>query len=177
MSDPVVVNVGSNIGPALITAGAIILSALGAGIAAYKTIQANRRLTRLRATLDVILESEEDNFYQKLSDVFCETRDGPGILTILNAKTTEEIKTKREIQAFLNHYELICLSIKRGILDEKFYRDWMRRAVVEHWNDVGELVAQLREGNTPLAFEHFEDIAVKWGGRRCRVLGQGLLSE
>lgn len=73
----------------------------------------------------------------------------------------DTIKQLEEISNFLNHYEVICIGIIKGIIDERICSSWMRSNLIRSWRDATPIIDAAREGN-PRIFIFFKTIAEKW---------------
>ena len=147
---------------------------VGCGIlVACATIFWNRRIARLKATLDLIEGSESKEFYQERYAAFREYRkDANNRRAILAEKRDFETQQKRDMCLdFLNHYELVSIACERGIIDRKFYREWMGEVFVRDWNAAHELIRSARvpengeDKASKEAFSEFEKLAKNWGGK------------
>ena len=145
-------------------AGAILLSAGVAATVAYLTIGQNRETARKRATLDVILNREWGKQFLELKKPYFEARDSDaGLAATVTATTPEAKKTLQEVYSYLNYFELIAVSMRAGILDEDFYKNWMKSIFIQRWHEADDMVKKLREvKDKPKLFEHFEALATKW---------------
>ena len=86
----------------------------------------------------------------------------------------KEERDKSDRQAvvdYLNHYEYVALGIKKNLLDEEFYKNWMASAFVKDWNTASEFIQRIRWKYNEdtgaweyksIVFEHYQDIATKW---------------
>lgn len=141
---------------------AVLLSATIGACIAWRSITTNRDIARKRATLDVILKSESDYYFERIYSVFAsEKKRKSGLEALLNADTDSERKAKLEVDNFLNHYELIAISISQNILDEEFYKDWMRSTYIKHYKESEAYIEGIRKDN-PKAYICFEGLAKKW---------------
>ncbi|WP_181454285.1 DUF4760 domain-containing protein [Halomonas sp. SL1] len=143
---------------------AILLSAVvGAGTALF-AVWRQRHIARVRATLDVILKSESDEFYKEIHRCFSsELKRNGGLEGLINAQSEAEIESRTSVLDFLNHYELIAVSIDRSILDEHFYKSWMRSTYIRHFDESFAFIDKIRkEKEAPKFCEYFERLAVKW---------------
>lgn len=163
------VNCICQVAPSLITPGAIIFSAVLATIAAKVGIDHQRAIARKKATLDLILRHDEEDF-QNLVDEYCELRDDPGGLRRYAKETSElspgDLKSVGIIDRYLNHYEIVAVGIKQDILDKETYGLWMKSGFVNDWNYARLYVADVRK-LSPLNennFTEFEALAIEWGG-------------
>lgn len=143
---------------------AILLSAGLAGWGVYYSMCRQRDIAKSRATLDVILKSESDEHYTRIYKTFTSERKRKGGLAVLLDGTTEsDKKCLNEVLDFINHYELIAVSISKGILDEQFYKHWMRTSYVEHYEDSREMINAIRQKQEKdTYFEYFEALADRW---------------
>ncbi len=66
-----------------------------------------------------------------------------------------------EVDNFLNHYELIAISINQNILDEFFYKEWMRSTYIKHYKESKAYIDGTRE-ESPKAYVCFQELAEKW---------------
>lgn len=113
---------------------AIFISAFIGASVAILSLKAHRDIARKRATLDVILKSESDEYFERIYKVFASEKDrSGGLQALLSAETVTEKGAKTEVDNFLNHYELIAISIEQEILDEGFYKAWMKTTYVNHY--------------------------------------------
>lgn len=153
----------------------LIVATLGALIA-YAAIWWNRRIARLKATLDLIEGSESKEFYQARYRAFRDFRraaheERNQIADPMN-RDHDELRAK--CQDFLNHYELVAIACRHGLIDEDFYRSWMGPTFVRDWNQAGILVLRARRPDGPgatgnsTAYAEFEALARRWGGERLR---------
>ena len=150
-----------------------------AAVVGYFSLVQTRDLARKKATLDLIESSESKEYYQDRYTAY---------LTFRRASRTEREQIanpdnrdptcdalRSKCQDFLNHYELVAIAGKQGLLDLVFYRDWMGPNLVRDWNEAEILVNSARgvdrpgDRGNPVAFENFERLAVSWGGKPlCR---------
>jgi hypothetical protein len=150
------------------------LVALVAAVIAGAAIWWNRRIARLKATLDLIEGSESKEDYQVRYRAFRDfpRADAAGREAIADPGNTETADTRAKCQDFLNHYELVAIACRHGLIDEGFYRAWMGPVLVRDWNEAVVLVRRARspdgpsDPGSPAAYVEFEALARKWGGKR-----------
>jgi len=141
---------------------AVLLSAAVGASVAFWAIKSNREIARKRATLDVILKSESDEYFERIYTVFSsEKKRSQGLEALLLAETDGETRAKLEVDNFLNHYELVAISIDQGILDESFYKKWMRSTYISHYKESVNYIKGIRKKN-PRAFIAFQGLVEKW---------------
>lgn len=153
------------------------LVALAAIIAAWVTA---RSVARQKATIDLIEKAESTEYYQRNNAIFSKRRRGEGFLALNNAGV--EDRDRRAVLAYLNHYELVALGIRKRVLDGRFYRQWMGSALVRDWNAAADFIrgerwkyddATGQWEHQPLAFRQVERLAIKWAPRTAaRIPGR-----
>lgn len=162
---------------------AIIASAFTAVMVARTTVKANRITTRKLATLNLIERSESTEYYQERYIAFRDARQDPDGMTALFDPSNPALTGQRRlVLEMLNHYELIASGIKSEILDEAFYKDYMRSTFVRDWKAAKPLVDHIRTptpdsgADVPatLAFSEFEALATKW---EAEMQAAGLLPK
>ena len=138
---------------------------VGAAVATG-SVRANRSLARLKATLDLIERTESNDHYLKLRASFrrLETNNAdPAFFARITHPIEEPDRTlRREIVAYLNHYELVAIGCAEGILDEGFYRSWMRSHLVRDFGLARPLILAARANPAdpvPAAYDGFEAMA------------------
>ncbi|WP_299628010.1 DUF4760 domain-containing protein [uncultured Tateyamaria sp.] len=149
----------------------IALSACAAAIISITSIRSNKEIARKRATLDLIERSETTEHYQSLYKAFTDVRKDDGGFEQLKSVTNPQLlEQRRKVIAYLNHYELMAIGIRKGILDEGVYGDFMRSTVVRDWHAAADFVTHIRtptpDSGTEVpankAFSEFETLAAKW---------------
>jgi hypothetical protein len=146
---------------------------VGVGIiVAYGAIHWNRKIARLKATLDLIEGSESKEFYQIRYRAFRRfRREGYFRINVLQPQIEADRIARQNCLDFLNHYELVAVACKKGIIDENFYHLWMGSTLVRDWNLGRSLVISARmpdgpgDKGDPTVFCEFEALAYKWGAR------------
>ena len=143
-------------------------AAVIAAVIAISAIVANRKMVRLRASLDLIERTESQQFYHDIRNAFREA----------SAANFENLTVEQRQKVFflLNHYEIIAIGCKHKVLDKRFYAHWMRSVLVRDWRRVENFVWALRHPpNRPPAphiFEHFEALAREWEREIVHIPGQ-----
>lgn len=133
------------------------------------TIYNNKKVARLRATLDVVLKNESDKYYIELYENFIKVRDKQN--SLLSKSHSELIaiqdpiefsEDQDDIDNFLNHYELIAIGINNKILDEDFYKSWMKSTYIKHYENAENYIKYLQSSDYKNAFINFQKLAIKW---------------
>jgi len=158
-------------GPATISGGAILISAFAASCFAYRNISTNRELNRKQATLRLIQDSEEKEYYRSIQKAFFDffPEDNPPddatVAALVNAKKGDPLYDKQpDVDSYLNHYELIAVGIENQILDEGFYNRWMRYSYVLVWERAMRYII-LSQAENPRSFIALQVLAIRWGGK------------
>jgi len=158
-----------------ITPAIAIVSAL----VALRALFSARELARKKATIDLIEKTESTPHYRALNAAFSGVRRSHGgFAGLIDDPPSDTLR--RQINDYLNHYELIALGIGRGVLDESFYRAWMGKSFVRDWNEAAPWIEQERwrkqpDGGWkyhPSVFEHYERIACRWSREAIRLRDQ-----
>ncbi len=148
---------------------AVPLVGLAGAAVATASVLANRHLIRMRATLDLIERTGSNEHYLKLRANFrrLDANSGdPAFFSRITHPTEDVDKAlRREIVAYINHYELVAIGCDKGILDEGFYRSWMRSHLVRDWTLAQPLVQAARTNPAdpvPGAYVGFEGMASRF---------------
>ncbi|WP_167591706.1 DUF4760 domain-containing protein [Jiella endophytica] len=147
---------------------AVLISATVSAIIAWlifrHTSRHNRTLQRQKATLDLIAARESDPGFSLAKTKFNEQRDNRGFDGFLAGKPPSDLR--EHVRTIINDYELIAVGIEFDILDEDFYRDWFRTALLTDYVSLRPYIRDVRTfTKSDKIFERFERLAVKWGGQ------------
>jgi len=140
---------------------AIVGSTAVAAFMANKAINSQCKTARTKATLDLIINNQESRYHEELYTEFKSVRDNDGLESLLENGHSSVAKSRAKIQDFLNYYESICIGFDKGILDERFYRDYWGSTFVQHWNDSESLIKKV-QSKSPKAYINFEKYAKSW---------------
>lgn len=147
----------------LITAGIALGSVLVASFWAFLNIRTNRRIARDRAAIDVIFKREWDARYQQHKAAFNRLRDQDGGIAASLHKDKPDPEDVTVIRSILNDYELIALSIARGVIEEGFYKRWFRGSMIQDFISVEGTILWLRDKtNNPKLYIEWERLARRW---------------
>lgn len=120
--------------PALVAVSALI---------ALSALVNTRQIARRKATLDLIKKVESTDHYRQLNKTFSRLRRSEGFAHLGNPRPEDEDDRAR-VNDYLNHYELVSVGIFQRILDEAFYRTWMRAPFVRDWNAAADFIQRER---------------------------------
>lgn len=174
MVPPIVVHVTTFAGwwqwltPAIASASALI---------AWRALYNTRALARRKATIDLIEKAESSEVYREAHRIFSEVRRGNGFQRLAAPLTDKDQLTRQRVLDYLNHYELVSIGIRAGILDEAFYRAWMQGPFVRDWNAASGLIQgeRWKRGDRggwsyrPQVFAAYQLIACRWSSEALRL--------
>lgn len=155
----------------------LVLSALSplvliVGVHVARTNIASAKDTaRKKATLDMIEKVESMPHYRSMHNTFAYHRNQESFDRLHNPQEAKDQSERTNVLDYLNHYELVSIGISKEILDEEFYKSWMRGPFVRDWNAAADFVQRERwkhdeksnnwEYHAQL-FEHFQHYATSW---------------
>lgn len=133
-------------------------------------------VARQKATIDLIEKSESTAVYRENSQRFSELRRGAGMVHLADPQSDQDRRDRRHVLDHLNHYELVALGIRRGVLSGGFYKRWMGGPFVRDWNAALDLIELERwkrgpgDANRydPKIYQNFERVARLWSPRDAR---------
>jgi hypothetical protein len=148
-----------NIYGSIIVGGAVIVSAVGA----IWVVTSSRAVARKRAALDLILHIESDGDLIIARNRF---------IDIIRSDTKSEVYGRDEkrgseeakaIRTVLNINELVAVSIRENVIDERVWRKWFNRAFINDYEEMTGYIGEVRtsRGN-PAIFEALEETALRW---------------
>lgn len=144
---------------AFVSAGGIFV---GAGIALLG-FSSQRQLTRTSATLDLLNRNiwDEDCISARQEFIKLGRKDG-GLGAWADASHWDSSQVDA-ISAILNDYELMAIAVRRGTIDENFFKEFSRGIVRDHWKKAKPFISKLRKdvANKKLYLE-FEALANQW---------------
>ena len=147
-----------------------IILAVGVHVAT-KNIAAAKETARKKATLDMIEKVESVPHYRQMHEAFSYHRKQSSFSRLHDPAETRDREERTKVLDYLNHYELVSIGIASEILDEDFYRNWMRGPFVRDWNAAADFIQRERWKfddsedqwiyNAQL-FASFQTYAVRW---------------
>lgn len=143
------------------SAGAIVFSGVLGSIIATIAIVANRKTTKERETINLISNFIWDKDYIAAREIFINLRDNGGLETCRADPMSDQSKAVGKI---MNHYEVLSIGMRRGILSKKIYADWQKTRFVEDWVEAKSFIEAVRRknGNNEKIYAEFERLAKKW---------------
>lgn len=134
-------------------------------------------VARQKATLDLIEKRESTAYYRDNNRRFSELRRSGGLAALNNPQSAAEVDDRQRVIAYLNHYELVALGIRRGALSGGFYKRWMGGPFVRDWNAALDWIEGERWKHDPdtgvarydaKVFGQFERVARRWSPKGAR---------
>jgi Domain of unknown function (DUF4760) len=123
----------------------------------------NRAIARKRATLDLILHIESDGDLLKARNDFITLKKGherSNVWGTEDKSDTDQAKTARTV---LNINELVAVSIREKVIDEKVFRRWFNRAFISDYQSMTGYIEEVRKyKKNPAIFKELEEISKKW---------------
>jgi len=110
---------------------------------AMKHISSSEQSNRLEVTLKLLIRHQSNQQWVKNRTKFIQLRDAAEGLQKHANQTTEDTTI---IRKHLNHYELIAIGIKQGILDEEMFRNYYKTTVVRDYTASLTFIEQERTG-------------------------------
>ena len=129
-----------------------------------------RAVAKQKATLDLIEKVESTEHYRKLNQTFSRLRRGDGFAHLHNPQSDADKSDRRDLNDYMNHYEMVSVGILHEILDENFYKMWMQGPFVRDWNAASDWVQRERwkkrdDGTWDYyskVFCNYESVACRW---------------
>lgn len=92
-----------------------------------------RGIASRTATLNFIASRETDNpEWVRLRERFAALRDAGELLTLAAGwQKPDNRKAIVDVTSFLNHFELVAVGIKHGIINEELYLEWFKGPYVQ----------------------------------------------
>lgn len=147
----------------MISAAAVIVSAIVGGSIALHSIRTQRGIARKRATLDLLVQKEWDRAYIEARAEFIALRDASSGLAFWAAQEHRNSPQVTIIRNMLNDYELIAVGIREGILDEALYKRWFKTAFLKDMEAAAGFIDLIRKSaGTAAIFAEAEWLARKW---------------
>ncbi|WP_220800681.1 DUF4760 domain-containing protein [Roseobacter sp. OBYS 0001] len=128
---------------------------------AFAGYRASTAMARKRATIDLIEKVESTILYRKMQSTFMYHREEGTLKNLNDPKNERDRQDRKDIQDFLNHYELVSIGIKSDILDKGIYIKWMGGPFVRDWNAATDFIQRERwkeDDKSPSGFRYHSDL-------------------
>ena len=119
-----------------------------------------------------------DPDYKRSHETFRRYRQLGDFSALHDPHNEKFLNDRKDVLAFLNHYELVAIGIATGTLDREFYQRWMRGPLVRDWNDAADFIQRERwkfsreRGEWVYydkVFENFGWLALFWDSQAVRL--------
>lgn len=158
MSDQSLIWFLQNYGP-LITAGAIVLSGLIAGLAIYQ----NLRTARRRATIDVVMHEKMNPAMIAARKLVFELHETGADFVKFALKEHASSEETISILTVLNFREFVAAGVREKAFDEAMFKRLQFSVFTKDWLACEAFVRELRESrNRATLFKEFEWLAKRW---------------
>lgn len=134
-------------------------------IAAFAVIKHNAIVSRREATIKMVNEQfgDEGGHYEAFKTLFLELEASGQDLLEYVAQTPENKAGRDILLRQLNRYELIALSISKGVFSEPFYHRWFYSQLLRDFDRLGPLIRAMRTRfDNDAYFCEFENLAARW---------------
>lgn len=141
----------------------IIWAALIGASAALMAVVLHRIVAQKRAAIDVLLTIRTDGDLLSGRQILRSYAEKGELNRIIEPKTDEDSEAKLKVQNYLNALELVCVSIKRHVIDEDICVDLIRDTITMNWRLVENLTKTIRiKQNNESFYTALEFVATKW---------------
>ncbi|MBF8802197.1 DUF4760 domain-containing protein [Pseudomonas asiatica] len=147
----------------LLGAGAAVFTIYINGKLSRAAIDHNEKLSRQRATIDLLLTQKSDASLIESKKAVSVIHSNGGDFTSLASRDKAKDGSRAHILAILNNYEFIALGIREGALDESIYKRAVYSQAVRDWGAMRAFIIELRRQNSiDTLFQEFELLARRW---------------
>lgn len=161
-----------------IQTGAIILSIIVTGYFAQKAIKANGQsaketlehnhtMVRKRATIDIILQENQDDELVAAKRIVASLPPEASFIKYLEPSLCDNEKAQAEkesIRILLNRLEFIALGIHQGAFEEEIYKRLQYSDAMDTWNKAKPMIMELRrQRDRNTYYQELERLAIRWG--------------
>lgn len=121
------------------------------------------RMSRLRATVEVVRHEQTDKELLEALKKYAELREVKGALTALAVTHPEPTNENGLVLRVLNNYEYVATGIHTGAFDEEIYKRMKCSNLIRDWDALKPYVCELRQKyQKPKLFVELESLAEKW---------------
>lgn len=160
-------SIGVSVWPSVITATAIIISAIIGATMVTRSMSVSRDIARQRATLDMIVKYETDRYYHDAYVSWVKQRNNGSFSDLARSTAPTRQETKEKIASYLNFYETIAVSIKNDTIDREFYNSYWGTSFVNVWTASLPFTNEIMKHRQNSKFlELFEELAEEWANER-----------
>lgn len=135
---------------------------LANGESAKKTLQHNNETLRQRATIDLLLQENQDARMIEAHALIMALSNETPLVSCLspNSEFEEELAA---IRLLLNRYEFVALGIKTGAFEESVYKSLKYSQVINVWDKAKPLIMEIRRTHGKHTYyQELEWLANRW---------------
>lgn len=146
---------------------AVSLSALAiAGAAIFAWIW-QRGIARRALTFQTLEQQMWDKDYIDQRKIFVGLRENHGSndLADLAKAENDDNNNAQAVRIILNNYELMCIGMKKGVLDEQMVKDYHRTTWLKDYDRMKPYIDAVRQNRVRTAYIVFEEYYEKWRAR------------
>lgn len=150
----------STYGP-LVTPGAILISAaVAVGVMIY-----NAQIARRRATVDLIMNSRQNESFSKARKVVLNFQEDGTQFSKFALAENAQTDENQCVLVVLNFNEFVAVGIRENAFDEKTYKRLRKTRYIRDWETLETYVAEFRKSRkSNTLFSEFEWLAKRWAG-------------
>jgi len=142
--------------------GAILASALLAGLLAIWGVITQRIVARRQSTLEHLARADADRDMIAARKIFIELTTQSGGLQQYAAQEKENTDEVQAIRLVLNDMELMSIGVQFGALDLQIIKRYAKGTIIRYWFYAVPFVYAIRlRLNAPSAYHEFEELA-RW---------------
>lgn len=144
------------------TAEAVIISAIAGGLVALLVVRKQRGIAKRAKAYDVA-ERFLHPRGQYADQTLRKMAAANNWATVIGTQMQQSAATRQRALGRLNEWELMCVGIRKGILDESVLKDSIGDRLVIIFGSASAVIKGLRQQkNDNEYYEHFEFIAKRW---------------
>ena len=123
----------------------------------------HRIVAQKRAAIDVLLTIRTDGDLLDARQILKSLAEKSELNRIIEPKTDADTEAKLKVQTYLNTLELVCVSIKRHVIDEDICVDLIRDTITGTWLLVEQMIKKIRDkqGNQSY-YTELQFVATRW---------------
>ena len=157
--------IGSN--SAAIQTVCIVLAAVAAFVVIWFTGKVSRRESTISLIRDTFLNEADGGTYNKFSNLVRQYQSENKDFSALAQQNDQNKTDKLIVKNQANEYELISLGIRKGVLDEDFYKMWFFSQFMRDYTIIKPYLDAVRAlTNNDAFFCEFERMHQKWGRKK-----------
>jgi len=140
--------------------------------AALLTTKSSEKSSRHRATIDLILNQQNDEKLNNAKKAITRIRsqNNHSFATYASPKNEDETEELNHILAILNHHEFASLAIREKAIDDAVYKRAFYSQIIKDWESFEGLITELRrQKQRPTLFQEFETLRNRWKNKPLKA--------